>query len=129
MSGKEHYLLTRRAERDLHDARAWSLAHWGRKLTREYFSDLHQAAEYVATHHQVLNSREDLTGDTGLSIHPVREHYLIYLPVGDQHIIIVTVIRQSRDIPQILGKAEFMIRREVIEIKNSIQRGDLCLPK
>jgi len=129
MPEKKHYLLTRRAELDLHEARVWSLARWGRKLTREYFSDLHKAAEHIASHHQALNSREDLTGDTGLSIHPVREHYLVYLPVGDQNIVIVAVIRQSRDVPQILGRAEFMIRREVSEIKNRIQRGELSLPE
>ncbi len=129
MLEENHYVLTRLAELDLHQARAWSLIRWGRKLTREYFSDLHQAAEYIVAHHQALNSREDLTGDTGLSIHPVREHYLIYLPVGDQHIVIVAVIRQSRNIPQILGRAAFMIRREVIEIKNRIKRGELLLPE
>jgi len=61
-----HYVLTRLAELDLHEARTWSLARWGSKLTRAYFGDLHKAAEYVAIHHQALNSREDLTGDTGL---------------------------------------------------------------
>jgi len=129
MSEQRHYVLTRLAELDLHEARAWSLARWGSKLTQAYFGDLHKAAEYVATHHQALNSREDLTGDTGLSIHPVREHYLIYLPVGDEQIIIVAVIRQSRDVPQILCKAAFMIQREVLEIKNRIKRGELSLPE
>ena len=70
-----------------------------------------------------LSNRDDLTGDTGLSVHPVREHYLVYLPVVDQHIVIVAVIRQSRDVPEILGKAEFMIRREITEIREKIQRG------
>ena len=84
---KKRYLLTRLAESDLHEARLWSLSRWGRKLTREYFSDLHGGAEYVAIHHHRLSSREDLTGDTGLSIHPIREHYLVYLPVADQYII------------------------------------------
>jgi len=129
MPDEKHYVLTRLAEFDLHEAKAWSLTRWGRKLTREYFSDLHKAAEYVAIHHHALNSREDLMGDTGLSIHPIREHYLIYLPVGDQNIIIVAVIRQSRDVPKVLGRAEFMIRREVIDIKNRINRGELSLPE
>jgi len=129
MFEQRHYVLTRLAELDLHEARAWSLARWGSKLTRAYFGDLHKAAEYVAIHHQALNSREDLTGYTGLSIHPVREHYLIYLPVGDGQVIIVAVIRQSRDVPQILGKAAFMIQREVLEIKNRIKRGELSLPE
>jgi len=128
MSGKKHYILTRLAESDLYDAKTWSLSRWGSKLTQTYFSDLHEAAEYIALHHHTLKNREDLTGHTGLSIHPVREHYLVYLPINDQCIIIVAVIRQSRDVPQILGKAEFMIRREVMEIKRRINCGELSLP-
>jgi len=121
--------LTRLAESDLYNARLWSQSRWGRKLTSEYFSDLHEAAEYVATHHHRLSNREDLTGETGLSIHPVRKHYLVYIPVADEFIIIAAVIRQSRDVPRILSKSEFAIRRQVVEIKDSIEHGELILPK
>jgi len=128
MPERGHYILTRCAENDLHEAKAWSQHRWGKTLTQEYFSDLHQASEYVALNHPNLKSREDLTGDTGLSIHPVREHYLIYLPVAANQIIIVAVMRQSRDIPKILGKAAFMIRRAVADILNRIEQGDILLP-
>jgi len=126
---RKHYALTHLAENDLRKARLWSISRWGKKLAQQYFNDLHKAAENVAAHHHLLSSREDLAGETGLSIHPVREHYLVYLPVADQYIIIVAMIRQSRDVPKILGKAEFMIRREVMEIKNRINRGELSLPE
>jgi len=129
MSEKQHYILTRLAESDLYDAKIWSLSRWGSKLTHAYFSDLHEAAENIAIHHHKLKNREDLTGHTGLSIHPVREHYLVYLPITNQCVIIVAVIRQSRDVPQILAKAEFMIRREVLEIRNRIKCGELVLPE
>jgi len=127
MAGEKHYTLTRLAESDLHEARHWSLSRWGRQLTQQYFSDLHQAAEYAAMNYRSLSKRDDLSGDTGLSVHPVREHYLVYLPVAEQHIVIVAVVRQSRDVPEILGKAEFMIRREVMEIREKIERGELHL--
>jgi len=127
MAGKKRYTLTRLAESDLHAARHWSLSRWGRELTRQYFSDLHQAAEYVAMNYRSLSERDALSGDTGLSVHPVREHYLVYLPVADQHIVIVAVVRQSRDVPEILGRAEFMIRREVAEIREKIECGELSL--
>jgi len=127
MSKRGHYILTRSAENDLHEARLWSLRRWGKMLTQEYFSDLHRAAEYVAGNHQALKSRDDLTSDTGLSVYPVREHYLIYLPVAENQIVIVAVMRQSRDIPQILGKASFMIQREVADILNRIDQGEILL--
>jgi len=129
MPKNRHYILTCLAESDLREARLWSISRWGKELTRGNFNDLHEAAEFVATHRHTLNNKEDLTGDTGLCIHPVREHYLVYIPVGDQFTIIVAVIRQSRDVPRILGKVEFMIRREVMEIRNRITRGVLTLPE
>ena len=125
MAGKKYYTLTRLAESDLYEARLWSLSRWGRALTQQYFSDLHEAAEYASMNHRSLGKRDDLTGDTGLFVHPVREHYLVYLPVDDQHIVIVAVIRQSRDVPDILAKADFMIRREVSEIIGKINNGEI----
>ncbi len=128
MPDKKHYLLASSAEADLQKAKQRSQARWGRELTREYFIDLDNAAEYVATHHEILCYREDLTGDTDLFIHPVREHYLIYLPIGKHYIIIVAVLRQSRNIPEILAKSVFMIHRKVEEIKGLLKVGKLKLP-
>jgi len=128
MSDQKHYILTQRAEDDLREAKKWSQNRWGKKLTQEYFNDLHQAAQYAAMNHRALKNREDLTGDTGLSIHAIREHYLIYIPITDEYIIIAAVIRQSRDVPTILSKASFMIQREVINIQARIKRGELLLP-
>jgi len=127
MSDKKHYLLTLGAEADFREAKQWSLTRWGKALTQEYFSDLDNAAEYIAEHHQSLRCREDLTGDSGLFIHPVREHYLIYLPIDNHAIIIVAVIRQSRNVPEILAKSAFMIHREIEEIKALLKTGKLKL--
>ena len=128
MPDRKHYLLTLSAESDLRQAKQWSQVRWGKELTKEYFMDLDHAAEYVATHHESLHDREDLVGDTGLLIHPVREHYLIYMPVGKHLIIIVSVLRQSRNIPEILKKKAFMIRREIQGIKERLKSGELKLP-
>jgi len=128
MPDKKHYLLTLSAESDLRQAKQWSQVRWGKELTREYFADLNHAAEYVATHHESLHDREDLTGDTGLLIHPVREHYLIYVPVDKHLVMIVSVLRQSCNIPEILKKTAFRIRREIQDIKERLKSGKLKLP-
>ncbi len=128
MPDRKHYLLTLSAEADLRQAKQWSQVRWGKELTREYFADLNYAAEYVATHHESLHSRDDLTGDTGLCIHPVREHYFIYMPIDKHGVIIVSVLRQSRNIPEILKKMAFRIRRETQDIKERLKSGKLKLP-
>jgi len=128
MPDKKHYLLTWGAEADLREAKQWSLSRWGKELTKDYFADLDHAAEYVAAHQKHLHIREDLAGETGLLIHPVREHYLVYFPIDDCTVIIVAVIRQSRNVPEILGKSAFMIHREVTEIKKLLAAGELKIP-
>jgi hypothetical protein len=54
--------------------------------------------------------------------YPVREHYIVYEPLGPR--FIVAVIRQGRDIPAILQKWAAPVRRELIEIRGKIERGE-----
>lgn len=114
-----HYILTETAEQDFHQAKRWSLSRWGKTLTRQYFEDLHQGAEYIAANHKSLQKRDSLTGESGLGIHPVKEHYIIYVPTGDKEIVIVALIRQTRDVPNILKRNQFIIQRELKDIMKS----------
>jgi plasmid stabilization system protein ParE len=94
------------------------LKRWGEPRTQQYFKDLHEDAESIAKSHFALAGSSDLTSSEELLAWPVREHYIIYIPLQDQKIIIVALIRQSRDVPSILGKNRFIIERELKNIKN-----------
>jgi hypothetical protein len=61
-------------------------------------------------------------------LYPVREHYIVYVPLGERLIAIVAVIRQGRDISSILQKWSVLIRRELNEIRARIERGEIVLP-
>lgn len=112
----KHYILTRTAEQDFREARQWSLSRWGKTLTTQYFSDLHDSAEYLSKNHHFLLEKENLTGVAGLGIHAVREHYMIYVAVDNKTVVIVALIRQSRDVPAILKANSYIINRELKEI-------------
>lgn len=127
MRGKRHYTLTHTAENDLVEARRWSNDRWGNDLTRQYFQELHEAANEIALNQETIAKREDLTGEVGLCIHPVREHYLIYLPVAPRHIVIVSVQRQTRDIPALLKRSAFIIKREIEAIRSAIDNGQISI--
>ena len=111
------YILTPTARRHLREAKTWSLAHWGAELTEQYFYDLHKAAQHVAGHHQRYAERKPLTGESGLCLYPVREHYIVYEPLAPKKIAIVDFIRQGRDIPALLSKYAPMFRRELEKIR------------
>ena len=121
MPGKHrHYILTATAERDFREARRWSLSRWGKELTRQYFIDLHEGAEALAQNYSVVHQMADLSG---LSVYPVREHYLVYVSIGNNRIVIVALIRQTRDVPAILNANGFKIRRQLKEIFDKLERG------
>lgn len=125
---RKSYVLTARAAADLSEARAWSRARWGKELTNRYFEDLHEGATYIAENHACFRDRQELAGGTALLLYPVREHYIVYEPLGARFIAIVAVIRQGRDIPAILQKWAEPIRRELIEIRDKIESGEIRMP-
>jgi plasmid stabilization system protein ParE len=125
---RKSYLLTARAAADLREARAWSRARWGKELTNRYFEDLHEGAQYIAQNHASFRDHHELAGGTALLLYPVREHYIVYEPLTPHLVVIVAVIRQGRDIPAILQKWAAPIRRELIEIRSKIERGEIGFP-
>ncbi|HEY5756245.1 MAG TPA: type II toxin-antitoxin system RelE/ParE family toxin [Steroidobacter sp.] len=125
---RRSYVLTARAAADLSEARVWSRARWGKELTNRYFEDLHEGAQHIAENYASFRDRQELAGGTALLLYPVREHYIVYEPLGPRFIAIVAVIRQGRDIPAILQKWAAPIRRELIEIRGKIKRGEVRVP-
>lgn len=119
MPRAKRYLLTPSASRHLREARAWSMARWGDKLTRIYFSDLHDAANDLARNYARYRSRGELSGGTGLRLYLVREHFIVFEPLGEDKIIIVAVLRQSRDIPAVLRKYKHVIMRELSVLREN----------
>ena len=125
---RARYVLTARAAADLREARVWSLAKWGKELTGRYFDDLHEGAEFIAENQRALHRRQELSGGTSLLVYPVRQHYIVYEPLAERFIAVVAVIRQGRDIPAILQKWAVPIRRELIEIRARVARGEITWP-
>lgn len=116
------------AAADLREARAWSRARWGKELTNQYFNELREGAQFIAENQSALRGRHELSGGTNLLVYPVREHYIVYEPLAERFIAIFAVIRQGRDVPVILQKWSAPIRRELIEIRARIERGEITLP-
>ena len=119
------YILTETAERDFREARRWSLSRWGHELTRQYFADLHAGAQDTAKNDRSLAQQHHLTGISGLGIRGIREHYMVFVPIGDRRIVIVALIRQTRDVPAILKANSFLIRRQLDEIADKLERGTI----
>jgi plasmid stabilization system protein ParE len=119
---KRRYILTQTAEDDFRQARLWSKRRWGAELTRAYFQDLHEGAQYLAQNWQSLPSKNNLTNESDLGIYAVREHYMVFLPVpAKTMIIIIALIRQTRDVPTILKTNSFAIQRALQSVSGKLE--------
>lgn len=88
-------------------------------MTRKYFEDLDAAASTLADNPTRYTSREELSGSTGLLLHPVREHFFVYEFLKDGRLVIVAVIRQGRDVSSILRRGAYVIRRELDQLRET----------
>jgi len=122
---KKHYTLTLTAQADLQELAAWSVNRWGEALTAQYLDDLHDCAEYLAKNSGIAPPRNEFARNTGLSVYPVREHYIAFVPVAKNHIVIVAFILQGRDVANILRKASVQTGRELKEIIQKIKDGKI----
>lgn len=125
-----NYFLTTGAAHDIREIGDWSLERWGKERTVQYLTELHERLEYIAANFKTFesnNTRADLSGDSGLLLYPVNKHYIVFLPIGERSIAVAAVIRQGRDIPSILQKDGFTIRRELQEIRDKIAQ-ELIVP-
>jgi len=121
-----NYFLTQGAVDDIREVGDWSLERWGKEKTVQYLTDLHERLEYVAENFKSFENNKtnsDLSGDTGLLIYPVNKHYIVFVPIDEKSIAVAAVIRQGRDIPSILQKDGFTIRRELQEIRDRMAQG------
>lgn len=69
---------------------------------------------------------EHATAVKKLGVYPVREHYLVYLPMGDSRIVVVALIRQTRDVPAIINANGFIIQRQLKAIFAKLKPGSAC---
>jgi len=128
---RHQYFLTPGAVDDIREVGDWSLERWGKERTLQYLTELHERLEYVAVNFKTLENNktsEDLSGGTGLLLYPVNKHYVAYVPIGEKSIAVAAVIRQGRDIPSLLQKDGFTIRRELQEISDRIAQGLINSP-
>ena len=116
-----HYILTETAENDFREARRWSKSRWGKEPTRKYFSDIHKCAQNLARGLRRSPSKEPDMEVAELGVYPIREHYLVYVPIHGDCIAIVALIRQTRDLPTILNVNSFIIRRQLMVISSKFR--------
>lgn len=121
------YTLTKGAEADLDDIYRKSVELFGHAQTNKFLIELERAAEFAADNIGKIQTRAHLTGDSGLSLYPVNNHFIAYRPVADNHIVIIALFRQSRDIPSFVMAEAEKFKADFAEIEQKIKMGKIIL--
>ena len=121
------YTLTRRAESDLDELYEKSLEQFGPIQTNRFMTDLKNAAEFAADNIGKIPARAHLVGDSGLSLYPVKNHFIAYRPVAEDHIVIITIFRQSRDVAALIAAEADRFRADFSEIERKIKDGTISI--
>jgi plasmid stabilization system protein ParE len=119
------YTLTKRAEADLEELYRNSLEQYGSIQTNKFMNDLKKAAEFAADNIGKVPTRAHLTGESGLSLYPVNNHFIAYRPVTEKHIVVIAIFRQSRDVVAMIAAEADRFRAEFSEIEQSIKNGTI----
>lgn len=112
------YFLSPSAIKHLREHKKWSLKNFGNEMTRKYFQDIDKGLDYIAENYNSFPQRPELTGTTGLSLYPVREHHIIFIAINDV-VYVVDILGQAQDIPSILNENAKIFKRELVELKRT----------
>src|SRR5277367_4079932 len=125
--GVRKYTFTKGAEADLDEIHERSREQYGRAQTNKFIAELKKAAEFAANNIGKVATRGHLTGDSGLSLYPVNNHFLAYRPVSIDHIVIIAIFRQSRDVAAHIAAEAERFQNDFREIERRLESGEISL--
>ena len=93
------YSITPEAARHLRDIARWSADRWGAARARLYIEDLRAGFAFIAGKPQAIPGRSRLTGPADLRLYRVRQHYIVFASVAEDHVAIIGILHERMDVP------------------------------
>ena len=97
------YILAPFAQEDLVNIRDYYLEEAGSRVARQMLAEFVEAFRFLARNPRIGHPRNDLAGDRPVLFWRVREYLVVY-KAETKPLEIVTIVRGSRDIPNVIGK-------------------------
>jgi plasmid stabilization system protein ParE len=119
---------TPRALRLIDEAHDFSIINFGYERTLQYANEMQDSFDKIAEEHEKISkkkTRDHLTGNSGLSIHPVGKYYAVFTVVkihGEDAVIILDLPGQEQDLPNILHRNMAIFRRELVQLVARLER-------
>ena len=97
------YHLTPSAKRDLVEIRDYYLEVAGVRVARRMVGELFEAFRFLVKFPDAGHRREDLAEERPIRFWTVRDYLILYQPATDP-LLILMIVRGSRDVPALLSR-------------------------
>ncbi len=97
-------------------------AQWGRARAYAYFEDMRASFQYIADRHDALPRRTRLTGVSGLSLHRVGSHYVVFKLIAEGEVAITGILHQHMDVSTHLQALKSRADKELGDMRAMILR-------
>jgi plasmid stabilization system protein ParE len=117
------YILTPTALKDLRRIGSEGRARWGAERNATYMRDLKRGFQHIADRHDALPERPKLTGASGLRLHRVGRHYIVFVVLTPDHVAITSVLHDHMDVPARLREMQALTDIEVGDVRAEVLRS------
>ena len=119
------YILTPAALKDMRRIGIEGRARWGDERTAVYMRDLKRGFQHIADRHDALPERPKLTAASGLRLHRVGRHYIVFIVLTPDHVAITSVLHDHMDVPARLREMQALTDKQVGDVRAGLLRSML----
>lgn len=96
---------------------------WGIAQALAYTEQLERGVQHIADRHHALPERAKLTGASGLRLHRVGRHYIVFIVLTPDHVAITSVLHDHMDVPARLREMQALTDKQVGDVRAELLRS------
>ncbi len=117
------YYLTTEAVANMRAIAQQSVKRWGKSQAKAYQADLTAGFRVIAERHERLPRKA--TGVDDQRLHRVNHHYVVFLVLTPDVIVITTILHEHMDVPTRLHNAQVRMNLELADVRRSVLKDNL----
>jgi plasmid stabilization system protein ParE len=117
------YHITPLAGEHMRNIAREGIRRWGIAQALAYAEQLERGFQHIADRHDAFPKRPRLTGASGLRLHRVGRHYIVFVVLTPDHVAITAVLHDHMDVPARLREVQSLTEQQVGDIRAGLLRS------
>lgn len=119
------YRMAKIAMADLRRIAMDTRRQWGKDQALKYVAEMQEGFQHIADRHDALPQHSRLTGASKLRLHRIASHYICYLIMTPDLIIITGMLHERMDIPARLRELQTLTENDIGDLRAKLLRDML----